>query len=70
MFELAFVLATPLVTAILLALFGHHRRAPEINSAGSLLTLIAAGLRVVFCILAEMIEGINAFLQGLQRAGI
>ena len=47
MFELAFVLATPLVTAILLALFGHHRRAPEINSAGSLLTLIAAGLLTI-----------------------
>jgi hydrogenase-4 component F len=47
MIELACVLAIPLLTALLLALFGHHRSAPEINSAGSLLTLIAAGLLTV-----------------------
>ena len=47
MIELASVLAIPLVTALLLALFGHHRSAPEVNSAGSLLTLIAAGLLTV-----------------------
>ena len=47
MIELAFVLAVPLVTALLLALFGHRRSAPEINSAGSLLTLIAAGILTV-----------------------
>jgi len=44
MIELACVLATPLITALLLALFGHRRGAPEINSAGSLLTLVAAGV--------------------------
>jgi len=47
MIELACVLATPLITALLLALFGHRRGAPEINSAGSLLTLIAAGVLTV-----------------------
>ena len=47
MIELACVLATPLATALLLALFGHRRGAPEINSAGSLLTLIAAGVLTV-----------------------
>ena len=47
MIELAFVLAVPLVSALLLALFGHHRSAPEINSAGSLATLVAAALLTV-----------------------
>ena len=47
MIELASVLAIPLVTALLLALFGHRRVAPEINSAGSLLTLVAAGLLTI-----------------------
>ena len=42
MFELACVLAVPFVSALLLALFGHHRSAPEINAAGSLVTLVAA----------------------------
>lgn len=42
MIELACVLAVPFVSALLLALFGHHRSAPEINAAGSLATLIAA----------------------------
>ena len=42
MIELALVLAVPFVSALLLALFGHHRSAPEINAAGSLATLIAA----------------------------
>ena len=44
MIELAFVLAAPFATALLLGLFGHRRGAAEINSAGSLLTLLAAGL--------------------------
>jgi len=47
MIELAFVLAIPLASALLLALFGHHRGAPEINSAGSLATLIAAAALTV-----------------------
>ena len=47
MTELAFVLATPLLSALLLALFGHHRGAPEINAAGSLATLIAAAALTV-----------------------
>ncbi len=50
MIELALVLATPLVSALLLALFGHRRGAPEINAAGSLATLLAAAaltIRVV-----------------------
>jgi hydrogenase-4 component F len=42
MIELALVLAVPFVSALLLALFGHHRSAPEINAAGSLATLVAA----------------------------
>ena len=42
MIELALVLAIPFVGSVLLALFGHHRSAPEINAAGSLATLIAA----------------------------
>ena len=41
---LALVLATPFVTGIVLALFGHRRSAADINAAGSLLTLIAAAL--------------------------
>ena len=45
--ELALVIAIPLLTAIVLALFGHHRRAPEINAVGSLATLIAAGALTV-----------------------
>jgi len=44
MTELALVLGTPLVTAIILALVGHRRYAAEINAAGSLLTLISAAL--------------------------
>ena len=47
MTELAFVLAIPLLSALLLALFGHHRGAPEINSAGSLATLVAAAALTV-----------------------
>lgn len=42
MIELACVLAVPFVSALLLALCGHHRSAPEINAAGSLATLLAA----------------------------
>ncbi|MFZ2854748.1 MAG: hydrogenase 4 subunit F, partial [Rhodocyclaceae bacterium] len=44
MLELAFVLATPFATGLLLALIGHWRGAAEVNAAGSLVTLIAAGL--------------------------
>ena len=47
MIELAFVLATPFATALLLALFGHRRGAAEINSVGSLLTLLAAGILTI-----------------------
>ncbi len=47
MIELACVLAVPFVSALLLALFGHHRSAPEINAAGSLATLIAAAALTV-----------------------
>jgi hydrogenase-4 component F len=47
MIELAFVLAVPFVSALLLALFGHHRSAPEINAAGSLATLVAAAALTV-----------------------
>ena len=47
MFELACVLAVPFVSALLLALFGHRRSAPEINSAGSLATLLAAAALTV-----------------------
>ena len=46
-FELALVLLIPLLAAVVLALFGHHRRAPEINAAGSLATLLAAGALTV-----------------------
>jgi len=42
MLELAFVLATPFVTGLLLALIGHRRGAAEINVGGSLITLFAA----------------------------
>ena len=44
MIELAFVLATPFATGLLLALIGHWRGAAEVNSAGSLIALIAACL--------------------------
>jgi hydrogenase-4 component F len=47
MIELVFVLATPLVAAALLALFGHRRHAAEINVAFSLLTLIAAAMLTI-----------------------
>ncbi len=50
MIELALVLATPFATAILLALFGHRRGAAEINSAGSLLTLVAAAALTIHII--------------------
>ena len=42
--ELLCLLLTPCITSAALALIGHHRRAAEINAAGSLLTLIAAVL--------------------------
>ena len=42
--ELLCLLLTPCLTSAVLALIGHHRRAGEINAAGSLLTLIAAVL--------------------------
>ena len=44
MIELLCLLLTPCLTSAVLALVGHHRRAAEINAAGSLLTLIAAVL--------------------------
>ena len=44
MIELLCLLLTPCLTSAVLALIGHHRRAAEINAAGSLLTLIAAVL--------------------------
>ena len=44
MIELLCLLLTPCITSAVLALIGHHRRAAEINAAGSLLTLIAAVL--------------------------
>ena len=47
MIELALVLAIPLFSALLLALFGHRRGAAEINSAGSLATLLAAAALTV-----------------------
>ena len=47
MIELACVLAVPFVSALLLALFGHRRCAPEINAAGSLATLVAAAALTV-----------------------
>ncbi len=47
MIELALVLAIPLAAAVLLALFGHYRVAADINSAGSLLTLVAAGMLTI-----------------------
>jgi hydrogenase-4 component F len=40
--ELLLVLIVPLAGGLALALAGHHRRAPELNSAASLLTLLAA----------------------------
>ncbi len=50
MIELACVLVVPLLSALLLALYGHRERAAEINAACSLATLLAAAaltLRVV-----------------------
>ena len=47
MIELLCLLLTPCLTSAVLALVGHHRRAAEINAAGSLLTLIAAVLLTV-----------------------
>jgi hydrogenase-4 component F len=50
MIELACVLVVPLLSALLLALYGHRERAAEINAACSLTTLLAAAaltLRVV-----------------------
>ncbi|MDR1274997.1 MAG: hydrogenase 4 subunit F [Candidatus Accumulibacter sp.] len=40
--ELLFVLAVPFVASVLLAFVGHSRRAPEVNAAASLLTLVAS----------------------------
>jgi len=42
--EIAFVLGVPLVGAFMLALFGHRRRAPELNALMSCATFIAAAL--------------------------
>ena len=50
MIELAFVLGIPLVAAALLALVGHQRYAAELNIAGSLLTLLAAGILTIHVI--------------------
>ncbi|WP_294257398.1 hydrogenase 4 subunit F [Propionivibrio sp.] len=47
MIELACVLSIPFVTALLLGLFGHRRGAAELNSAGSLFTLLAAGMLTI-----------------------
>ena len=44
--ELAWVLGIPIAGAALLALVGHRERAPEINSAFSLATFVAAALLV------------------------
>ena len=42
--EIFWVLGIPLFGGFLLALLGTRKDAPEINSAGSLLTLVAAGV--------------------------
>jgi hydrogenase-4 component F len=42
--EMAFLLASPLVGAVVLALFGHRRFAAEVNVAFSALTLVAAAV--------------------------
>jgi len=42
--EVLLVLTLPLAGGVLLALFGHKRWAPELNSAMSLATVVAAGL--------------------------
>jgi hydrogenase-4 component F len=47
MIELAFVLLTPLATALVLALVGHRPRAAEVNAAGSLITFAAGALLTV-----------------------
>jgi len=39
---LLILLLTPFISGALLALFGHTKRAAEINAAGSLVTLLAA----------------------------
>jgi hydrogenase-4 component F len=40
--EIFWILATPLLGSLLLALFGHKRHAPELNSAMSFATLVAS----------------------------
>ena len=40
--EIFWILATPLLGSLLLALFGHQRYAPELNSAMSFATLVAS----------------------------
>ena len=47
MYELAFVLLTPLITGIVLAFVGHRRYAAEINALGSMVTLIAGAFLTV-----------------------
>ena len=74
MIELAFVLAIPFVSALVLAIFGHRHFAAKINIAGSLLTLIAAGMLTIRIIrdgpmrLFEMqffVDPLNVFLIAL-----
>ena len=40
--EIFWILAIPLLGSLLLALFGHKRYAPELNSAMSFATLVAS----------------------------
>ena len=47
MYELAFVLLTPLITGIVLAFVGHRRYAAEINALGSMVTLIAGAFLTI-----------------------
>jgi len=44
--EMLLLLASPLAGALVLALMGHQRRAPEVNAAFSALTFMAAAALV------------------------
>ncbi|MDA8224591.1 MAG: hydrogenase 4 subunit F [Betaproteobacteria bacterium] len=72
--EILWVILFPLCGGIVMALFGKHRLAPELNSAMSLLTLISAGVltwRVIehgsFTALDEefFVDAFNVFLVAL-----
>src|SRR5882672_6017784 len=63
--EVLLILALPLVGGVLLALFGHTRWAPELNSVMSFATFVAATLLTARVVADGPIVALNVFLVAL-----